>query len=83
MDQEDTNCDGYKVLYRLLEQVNPNLNNQADIIMEPKYYPSDDEFSYCKKYGDYLGYQRGICNNISDQLAYNDISQIISHATTD
>ena len=83
MDQEDITCDGYKVLYRLLEQVNPNLNNEADIIMEPKYNSSDDVFSFCKKYGHYLGYQRGMGNNISDQLAYNYVTQIIAHATAD
>ena len=83
VDQEDITCDGSKVLYRLLEQVNPNLNNEADIIMEPKYNQSDDVFSYCKKYGHYLGYKRGMGNNISDQLAYNYVTQIISHATAD
>ena len=83
IEQEDVHCDGYKVLYRLLEQVHPALNNEAEIIMEPKYTDSDDVFSFCKKYGHYIGYQRGMGNNVSDHLAYNYVTQIISNTTTE
>ena len=68
-------------MYRLLEQVNPNLNNEAEIIMEPKYTTADDVFTFCKKYSHYVGYQRGIGNNIYDMLAYNYVHQILSRAT--
>lgn len=81
IDQEDIHCDGYKVLYRLLEQVHPNLNNEAEIIMEPQYTTADNVFSFCKKYSQYVGYQRGMGNNISDMMAYNYVHQFLSSAT--
>ena len=73
LEQENIKCDGYRVLYRLLERVTPRLNDEVNLLLEPTFERQENLYTYCNKYMHYIGYQADNGNSIQPQTAFHSV----------